>query len=254
MLLALDLGNTSLSAAVFDAGRIVRRFRIPVAGFNRIVALLTAELASFPPGQIKRAGLASVNPPATRVVEEALHKVLPDVELAVIGRDVKAPVPALIDHPEKVGTDLLLAALAAFRRVNDSCIVVQCGTAMTLNVVSAKGELLGGVIAPGLAMSTTPSMPAPRCCRGLYRGPSVTSPARTPMIASGSDSSGGPSVRSTDSSRDSALSTPGSGKSSPPAATRNCSRRAAKASTRSSRVSSSKGSPGRSKGHPQSER
>lgn len=152
MLLALDLGNTSLSGAVFDGKKIVRRFKIPVREFRILKTRLARELKGRV-SQIHAAALATVNPPNVYIVEEALNAVLPKVKMTLIGRDVKVPVKALVDRPAQVGADRLLGALAAFRRVKGACLVVDLGTATTVDVVSAKGEFLGGVILSGLSTS-----------------------------------------------------------------------------------------------------
>jgi type III pantothenate kinase len=74
------------------------------------------------------------------------------VRVAVLGRDLKVPIAVRVNRPEAVGVDRLLAALAAFHRLGEACIVVDLGSAVTLDVVSSDGEYLGGVIAPGVGM------------------------------------------------------------------------------------------------------
>jgi len=154
MLLALDLGNTSLSAGVFDGGKIVRRFHVPVADFSMLAARLEEELALFTDG-VDRVGLASVNPPMMYAVQGALHTVLASVKVIVVGRDVEVPIRARVNHPEEVGVDRLLDVLAAFRRLDEACLVADFGTAVTLDVVSSEGDYLGGVIAPGVGISAS---------------------------------------------------------------------------------------------------
>jgi len=152
MLLALDLGNTSLSAGVFDGAKLVRRFHVEVADFGTLAARLREGTTGFL-GEIDRVGLASVNPPTVSRVEEALHAVLPSVKVTVVGRDVKVPIRARVKRPEEVGVDRLLDALAAFRRAGEACLVADFGTALTVDVVSSDGDYLGGVIAAGVGMS-----------------------------------------------------------------------------------------------------
>jgi type III pantothenate kinase len=154
MLLALDLGNTSLSAAVFDGKRIVRRFYVPVGDFNILAARFEEDLGPLL-GEIDHVGLASVNPPMVYAVQGALHTVLASVKVIVVGRDVKVPIRAMVKRPEEVGVDRLLDALAAFRRVAEACLVADFGTALTVDVVSSEGDYLGGVIAPGVGMSAS---------------------------------------------------------------------------------------------------
>jgi type III pantothenate kinase len=153
MLLALDLGNTSLSAGVFTAGRFVNRFKVPVGMFPMLADRLQRELGEKDCRRISTAALASVNPSLACEVEATVPEVLPVAHFILLGRDLPIPVEARVDSPAEVGADRLLATLGAFRRVKDACIVVDLGTAITVDAVSAKGEFLGGVIAPGLRMS-----------------------------------------------------------------------------------------------------
>jgi type III pantothenate kinase len=66
---------------------------------------------------------------------------------------IKTGMPVLVDHPTELGADRLVNAIAAFERYGGPCIVVDFGTATTFDVISAKGEYLGGAIAPGLGIS-----------------------------------------------------------------------------------------------------
>ncbi|MCX7703087.1 MAG: type III pantothenate kinase [Planctomycetota bacterium] len=94
--------------------------------------------------------LASVNPKvSTRIETEFKGE---NVSVFVFRRDFKVEMPVLLDKPEEVGADRLLNALAAYRRFGAS-VVVDCGTANTFDVVSPKGEYLGGAITPGIRIS-----------------------------------------------------------------------------------------------------
>jgi type III pantothenate kinase len=66
---------------------------------------------------------------------------------------IKTGMPVLVDNPAELGADRLVNAIAAFERYGGPCIVVDFGTATTFDVISAKGEYLGGAIAPGLGIS-----------------------------------------------------------------------------------------------------
>lgn len=154
MLLALDLGNTSLSAGVFDGKDLLLRLRVPVADFSILVQKLEQKLGRMR-GDLDRVALASVNPLWDYALRAALHTLLPDARLIILGRDVRVPVEACVKNPGEVGVDRLLNVLAAFRRTGAACLVVDFGSALTLDVVSGEGAYLGGVIAPGIAMSAS---------------------------------------------------------------------------------------------------
>ncbi len=153
MILAMDLGNTSLTAGVWTDARFVSRFKVPVGDFALLADRLQAELGEKYCRRMNTAALASVNPARAYDIEATLPEVLPVAHFVLLGRDLVIPVKARVDHPEQVGADRLLAAFAAHRRVRGACIVVDLGTAITVDAVSAKGEFLGGVIAPGIRMS-----------------------------------------------------------------------------------------------------
>jgi len=80
----------------------------------------------------------------------SLGKTLP---IRVVGRDVRVPLVNRYTYPKQVGQDRLVGAYAAWRLYKRNCIVADFGTAITIDVVTKKGEYLGGVIAPGLDIS-----------------------------------------------------------------------------------------------------
>ena len=71
----------------------------------------------------------------------------------VVDPGIKTGMPVLYDNPREVGADRIVNAVAAFKRVKGACIVVDFGTATTFDVISAKGEYIGGAIAPGIVIS-----------------------------------------------------------------------------------------------------
>src|SRR6516165_12073978 len=73
--------------------------------------------------------------------------------MLVVGPTIKTGMPIRYDNPHEVGADRLANAVAAFDRVGDGCIVVDFGTAITYDVISAAGEYLGGIITPGAEIS-----------------------------------------------------------------------------------------------------
>jgi type III pantothenate kinase len=74
-------------------------------------------------------------------------------EMLVVGPAIRTGMPIRIDNPHEVGADRLVNAVAAYERVRDTCIVVDFGTAITYDAVSAAGEYLGGIITPGVEIS-----------------------------------------------------------------------------------------------------
>jgi len=167
MYLLMDLGNTSLTAALHNGERFLTRFKVPVGRLHMLWDDFQRELGEKDMRRVSLAVLASVNPSAAYDVEKTVNEWLPVAHFTLLGRDQEIPVRALVDHPEEVGADRLLAALAAHRRVKDACIVVDLGTAITFDAVSERAEYLGGIICPGIGMSIS----------GLF-----TKTARLPMV------------------------------------------------------------------------
>jgi type III pantothenate kinase len=71
----------------------------------------------------------------------------------VVGPGVRTGVPLLVDNPREVGADRVMNTLAAHRMFGTACIVVDFGTSTNIDVVSAKGEFIGGALAPGIEIS-----------------------------------------------------------------------------------------------------
>ena len=71
----------------------------------------------------------------------------------VVGPGVRTGVPLLVDNPREVGADRVVSTLAAHRLYDTACVVVDFGTSTNIDVVSAKGEFLGGALAPGIEIS-----------------------------------------------------------------------------------------------------
>jgi type III pantothenate kinase len=97
--------------------------------------------------RLQTVAVASVNPPLLSEIDSFLRD--RQVSTVIIGRDVAVPVDNLTDEPDKVGTDRLLNALSAFKRFRVPVMIVDAGTATTIDVVDQYGRFLGGAILPG---------------------------------------------------------------------------------------------------------
>lgn len=151
MLLAIDIGNTNIHVGIFEgdilqSAHTVKDERPPQTNLTKILnpAVLNEAQAVV---------IASVNPKAEAFVIETIRKHLP-VKPQIIGKDIPIPIPVLVEHPEKVGVDRLVNAIAAFERTKNWTIVVDAGTAITIDGINDKGAFLGGVIAPGMDTSS----------------------------------------------------------------------------------------------------
>jgi type III pantothenate kinase len=149
-LLALNLGNSRLAMGTFVAGELGQVKRIPHAQKSEWVGALIdawAKIASSDAAVVA----SSVNPPLERALEDAVMEAL-NRRIVWVGRDLELPIAVLTDEPELTGVDRILNVAAAYEQMGNSCVVVDAGTALTVDVCNDSGEFLGGAIAPGAAL------------------------------------------------------------------------------------------------------
>jgi type III pantothenate kinase len=148
--LACDVGNSAIKFAHVHGDTVsdVRSMRIgELADLGQALAELWAELP-----QPRKIVAASVNAPGLKALEAAAVEHLAGQHVIVIGRDIPRPIDTALPDPEAIGIDRLCAAVAAFDRLGVACVVVDLGTAITIDAVNSEGVFLGGAILPGLRM------------------------------------------------------------------------------------------------------
>ncbi|MDB4930490.1 MAG: Pantothenate kinase type CoaX-like [Myxococcaceae bacterium] len=157
MLLVIDVGNTNTVLGVYEGSRLLHHFRVESARgrtSDEYTVTLRAllEHRGIDPSAISASALACVVPSLsetfTRVVRTAFNH-----DPMVVGPGIKTGMPILYEQPREVGADRIVNAVAAYERERCGLIVVDFGTATTFDVVSPKGEYLGGVIAPGVQIA-----------------------------------------------------------------------------------------------------
>ncbi|KMY65755.1 pantothenate kinase [Desulfocarbo indianensis] len=157
MLLAIDVGNTHTVMGVFNEERLVAHWRIRTERertSDELGVLFSNLFATSPVamGSIEGAIIASVVPPLNNTVDELCRRYFGLTPLFV-GPGIKTGMPILYDNPKEVGADRIVNAVAAHERCKSDLIVVDFGTATTFDCISARGEYLGGAIAPGVMIS-----------------------------------------------------------------------------------------------------
>src|SRR5215213_5367993 len=157
MLLVVDVGNTQTHLGTFDGAELVEHWRFATvrkSTADELGAALRALLAlrglSF---RDVDASIVSSTVPRLRAEWEEVGERYLDHELLVVGPGLKTGMPIRYDNPREIGPDRLVNAVAGYERVGGACVIVDFGTAVTHDVVSAGGEYLGGVIFPGLEIS-----------------------------------------------------------------------------------------------------
>ena len=158
MLLTIDVGNTNTVLGVFRGEELIANWRLTTAREQTVdeYGVLTRNLftlAGLDRDAITGVIISSVVPPVNWTLGEMARKYFGKKALFVeLG--VKTGMAVLVDNPSEVGADRIVNGVAAFHKYGGPCIVVDFGTAITFDAISAKGEYLGGVIAPGLGISS----------------------------------------------------------------------------------------------------
>ncbi|HUK14760.1 MAG TPA: type III pantothenate kinase [Bryobacteraceae bacterium] len=156
MLLALDVGNTNLTIGAFDDAKLVANWRLrtvhdQTADEWGILLRNLFALSGKDIGRIDGVIISSVVPPLDLSLAAMAPRYFGSEALFVNPAD--AGLTMRVDQPAEVGADRVVNGLAAFARYGGPCVVVDLGTAVNFDVVSAKGEYLGGVITAGIGIS-----------------------------------------------------------------------------------------------------
>jgi type III pantothenate kinase len=156
MLLVIDIGNTSIKFAFMTKQKIVGIFHLATAqegsGLSKRAKKLLRVLSSGRAHNIDGVIICSVVPKALKILEPLLRREF-QKPVIVVGRDEVVPIRNLYRNPRQVGQDRLVGAFAAWKIYGVPVLIIDLGTAITIDVVSRRGEYEGGVIIPGLRLS-----------------------------------------------------------------------------------------------------
>src|SRR5690606_35216822 len=157
MLLAVDVGNTNTVIGAYEGKRLVEHFRLETHARRTpdewgLLCHQALRHYGIDPAGIRAVAVSSVVPPLQHALERMSARYFGCKPLFV-GPGVKTGMPILYDNPREVGADRIVNAVAAYERWPGPLIVVDFGTATTFDVVTAKGEYLGGAITPGIHIS-----------------------------------------------------------------------------------------------------
>jgi type III pantothenate kinase len=158
MLLTIDVGNTNTVLGVFRGEELIANWRLTTAREQTVdeYGVLTRNLftlAGMDRDAITGVIISSVVPPVNWTLGE-MARVYFGKKALFVEMGVKTGMAVLVDNPSEVGADRIVNGVAAYHKYGGPCIVVDFGTAITFDAISAKGEYLGGVIAPGLGISS----------------------------------------------------------------------------------------------------
>jgi type III pantothenate kinase len=153
MLLAIDIGNTNTVLGVFEGDQLVHSWRVKTDARNTADELMLTFTGLLQDVEVTAISGCSTVPAALRELRAMLSRYWPGVPTVLVEPGIKTGVALLFDNPKEVGADRIVNTLAAFHLVNGPAIVVDFGTSTNFDVVSGKGEFLGGALAPGIEIS-----------------------------------------------------------------------------------------------------
>jgi type III pantothenate kinase len=155
MLLCIDIGNTNTVLATFEGDKLVHSWRIKTdaRATGDEMGLLYRGLLAADAVEVTRIAACSTVPAALRSLRGMLTRYFPGVPTVIVEPGVRTGVQLAIDNPKEVGSDRVVNTLAAYTLFGGPAIVVDFGTSTNFDVVSARGEFLGGVLAPGIEIS-----------------------------------------------------------------------------------------------------
>jgi len=158
MLLVIDVGNTNIVLGLFQEGRLVCHWRVCTQRdrttdeygvmFRNLFAIEKIE-----PQEVKAIAISSVVPPLNHTLRRMSRKYF-SMEPLCVQPTMNLGMPILCRPPEDVGADRIINGIAAFDKYGGPVIIVDFGTATTFDLVSKSGEYLGGIIAPGVLISS----------------------------------------------------------------------------------------------------
>ncbi len=155
MLLTIDVGNTNTVLGVFEGAALIKSWRVktdPRDTADELWVRYSALIANF---EVDALAICSSVPSTLRELRTMVGEYFANVPSTIIEPGVKTGVPLLVDNPKEIGADRIVNTLAAHALYgeNGPCIVVDFGTSTNLDVVSPKGEFLGGALAAGIEIS-----------------------------------------------------------------------------------------------------
>ena len=161
MLLVIDVGNTNTVLGLYDGDRLMHDWRIRteidhtideygvlIYNLYQSIRMNAEEIKS-----VTAIIISCVVPPMLNILEALCVKYF-KIKPLIVGPGIKTGMPIFYDNPKEVGADRIVNAVAAYDKYRRESIIVDFGTATTFDYVSAKGEYMGGCIAPGIVISS----------------------------------------------------------------------------------------------------
>lgn len=158
MILVMDVGNSNIKLGVFEGETLLRSWRLEskagrTADEYGVFLKSMFEHAGLDPHRIEGAIMSSVIPSLNYTLEHMVSYYC-QKPLLVVGPGIKTGVNVRYENSKEVGADRIVNSLAAYKKYGGPAIVVDFGTATTFNVINEEGDFVGGVICPGIKITT----------------------------------------------------------------------------------------------------
>jgi type III pantothenate kinase len=153
MLLTIDVGNTNTVLGTFLGEDLVHSWRVKTDPRSTADELWLQMRALVEGIEISGLSICSTVPATLREMRTMISNYFSDIPTTIVEPGIKTGVPLLVDNPKEIGADRIVNTLAAHTLYGGPAIVVDFGTSTNLDVVSPKGEFLGGALAPGIEIS-----------------------------------------------------------------------------------------------------
>lgn len=150
-LTVLNVGNSRLAVGAFVAGELGAVTRVPLDRPGDWAEQIAEAWLNVQARENAAIVAASVNPRLDEAVAAAVEEAA-NRRVVWVGKDLDLPIPVLTDAPEQTGIDRILNVAAAYEQMGKACVVVDAGTAVTIDCCDDQGRFLGGAIAPGVRM------------------------------------------------------------------------------------------------------
>ncbi len=158
MWLLIDIGNTQIAFGISKGKGICKAWDLPTKILDkpsRLSSILKLKVGknALRKRSISKVIICSVVPPIEKKMKAELKKIFPQGKILCLGKDIPVPIKNNYKYPAQVGKDRLANATCAKYYYKAAAIIVDFGTAITIDAITKKGEYLGGVIVPGINMS-----------------------------------------------------------------------------------------------------
>ena len=153
MLLTVDVGNTNTVLGVFEGDKLIKSWRVKTDPRTTADELWLQFCALVTGYQLTGLSICSTVPATLRELRTMINTYFSELPTTIVEPGTKTGVQLLVDNPKEIGADRIVNTLAAHTLYGGPAIVVDFGTSTNLDVVSPKGEFLGGSLAPGIEIS-----------------------------------------------------------------------------------------------------